>query len=56
MWHLKTINIIVVGALGMTKKEADKNINKVLGNISQYILKKLNLSGTIYLLRRVLSM
>ena len=56
MWHLKMTNVrIIMGTLGLIKKETDKHINKITGNLSQYEIKKNVLYETTHLLRKVLS-
>ena len=47
IWHLKTTTVpVIVGDLGMTKKETDKHISEIPGSLSQYeIPKKYTLSN-----------
>ena len=57
MWHLKAILIpVVVGALGMIKKETEDQIKQIPGNPCLQELQKIVVNGTAHLLRRVLSM
>ena len=56
MWHLKTTTVpVIVGALGMIKKGADKYINKIPGSPGLYEIKRSALCGLARLFRIVLS-
>ncbi len=56
MWGLKTETIpIIIGALGMIKKHADKHITKIPGLTDMHNIQKIALLGTAHILRRVLS-
>ena len=55
MYHVKTVPVIV-GALGMIKKETNKRINKLSVSHSRYKIQIITLYRTAYFLRRVLPM
>ena len=43
MWHFKTTRVLViVGTLGMIKKETEKRINKIPDNPNQYEKQKMH--------------
>ena len=45
IWHLKNTRVpVIVGELGMIKKETDKHINKIPGSSSEYEIQKIALS------------
>ena len=53
--HLKTnTRPVIVGALGMIKKETDKHINKILESPSLCEIQKIALCKNAYLHRRIL--
>ena len=48
MWNLKTTNLpVIVGALGMLKKETDKRINNIPDNPSLYDIHLQNCSSPL---------
>ena len=56
MWGMKTqIVPVVIGALGVIKKDIDKQICKIPGNINVTELQKIALLGSAQILRKVLS-
>ena len=56
MWHLKTTTRpVIVEVLGIIKKGTDKHINQRPDYSNPYEMQKHALSGTVDLLRRVLS-
>ena len=57
MWKMKTKTIpVVVGALGMIKKGAQKYVNEIRGNLSLAEIRKIVLNRTVHILRRTLSL
>ena len=46
---------MVIGALGLVKKELEKFIERVPGSISIILVQKIALHGTAHILRRILS-
>ena len=57
MWSMKTIVIpVVIGALGLIRKEINRYVEQIPGNIRVKELQKTVLLGTAHLLRRTLSM
>ena len=57
IWGMKTqIVPVVIGALGVVKKGIERQIDKIMGNINVAELQKIALLGSMYILRRVLSM
>ena len=56
MWRLKTTIVpVVVGALGLIKKDTDKHIIKIPGDPSLQEIQKIVLNSTAHILRKVLS-
>ena len=56
MWQLKTSIIpIVVGALGLVKKGTAKYLEKIPGKQNLAEIKKIVLTSTVHILRKVLS-
>ena len=56
MWKIKTKTIpVIVGALSMIKKGAQKYVNEIPGSLSLAEIQKLVLNSTAYILRRTLS-
>ena len=56
MWEMKTTTIpVVLGALGVIKKDLEKYTSKIPGNIPIAELQKITLLGTAHILRKVLS-
>ena len=56
MWKLKTKTIsVVIGALGMIKKSTENFIDKIPGKPSLHEMKKIALTNTAHILRKVLS-
>ena len=56
MWKLKTKTIsVVIGALGMIKKSTENFIDKISGKPSLQEMKKIALTNTAHILRKVLS-
>ena len=57
LWHMKTVTIpVVIGALGMIKKGAEKHLEKIPGSINLAEMQKKVLTGTVHILRKTLSM
>ena len=57
IWKMKTKTIpVVVGALGMIKKGAQKYVNEIRGNLSLAEIRKIVLNRTVHILRRTLSL
>ena len=55
-WGIKTTTIpVIIGALGLIKKEMEKYISKIPDNISIQEAQKCVLLGTAHILRRILS-
>ena len=56
MWNLKTITVpVVVGSLGMIKKDTQAFINKIPGKHNLQEIQKIVLTSTAHILRKVLS-
>ena len=56
MWKMKTKTIpVIVGALGMIKKGAQKDVNEIPGN-SLAEIQKIVTNSTAHILRRTLSL
>ena len=56
MWHLKTKTLpVVIGALGLIKKDTDKFLEQIPGNLRLEEVQKIVLNSTAYILRRALS-
>ena len=57
MWKLKTKTIpVVIGALGMIKKDTQNFIDQIPGKPSLQEMQKIVLTSTAHILRKVLSM
>ena len=57
MWQKKTRTIpVIVGALGMIKKETKAYINEIPGGVSLAEIQKIALNSTAHILRKTLSM
>ena len=57
MWHLRTKTIpVVVGVLGLMKKDTDAFIEKIPGSASLQEVQKIVLSSTAHVLRSTLSL
>ena len=57
MWKMKTEIIpVIVGALGMIKKGAQRYVNEIPGNVSLDEIQKIVLNRTAHILRRTLSL
>ena len=57
MWKIKTEIIpVIVGALGMIKKGAQRYVNEIPGNFSLDEIQKIVLNRTAHILRRTLSL
>ena len=56
MWGLKTETVpVVIGALGLVKKDLEKYVERIPANINIEDLQKICLLGTAHNLRKVLS-
>ena len=56
MWHLKTKTFpVVIGALGLIKKDTDKFLEQIPGNLRLEEVQKIVLNSTVHILRRALS-
>ena len=56
MWEMKTITIpVVIGALGLMKKDQDRYIGKIPGKVEISELQKTVLLGTAHIIRKILS-
>ena len=57
MWKMKTKTIpVIVGALGMIKKQLQKYVNQIPGNLSLAEIQKIVLNSTDHILKRTLSL
>ena len=57
LWHMKTVTIpVVIGPLGMIKKDTEKHLEKIPEVQTLLICKKIALTGTGHNLRKTLSM
>ena len=55
-WHLRARTIpVVIGALGLVKKETKEFLDKIPGNPSFQEIQKIVLRGTAHVLRKALS-
>jgi len=56
MWHLKTKTVpVIVGALGMIKKDTQKHLQRIPGKLNLSEIQKIVLTSTAHILRRALS-
>ena len=56
MWQMKTVVIpVVVGALGVIKKDTDKRLQEIPGKSNLHEIQKTAMLGTAHILSRVLS-
>ena len=56
VWHLKTKTLpVVIGALGLIKKDTDKFLEQIPGNPRLEEVQKIVLNSTEHILRRALS-
>ena len=57
MWHLKTTTMpVIIGALGMIKKETDNYIKKISESLNLYGIQKMHLAKLIVSLREYYNM
>ena len=57
MWKMNTKTIsVIVGALGKIKKQTQKYVNQIPGNLSLAEIQKIVLNSTDHILRRTLSL
>ena len=57
LWHMKTVTIpVVIGALGMIKKDTEKHLEKIPESPNLGEMQKIALKSTAHILRKTLSM
>ena len=55
MWKMKTVVIpVVIGALGLIKRDVNKYVERIPGNVSLNEIQKIALMGTAHILRKIM--